>query len=143
MEHMGYKEVASDVKRYVIEAGQIDVKGRNWATKLGDSIIESSNQAAMFAGVLLRQVFNPFIVLTNPISTIIEQPLQTALTQISTLPTFRGILNGASSVKQYWAAYPHKWVIGVVDSIFKNTAKLNVISNGKNIKIDGQYAGTL
>jgi hypothetical protein len=144
LENTGYNEQAVIVKNYILDTS-IGIKERSWLSGINANMRAHDNSAMVGAGILLRNISNPFIGLASLQSTTFYQPLQQAVTQLTQNPSFHSVKGAAEVVgRSMWdAGFGLKWAAGVGKAIFSNTQKLNVETNGRSIKIQGIHAAVL
>ena len=144
IEFIGYKEQAETFKEFIINATNMKSKDEAWYKKIGRAMDESDSPLLRLNNMIFRQVSNQFIMLAGFVPTSIEQPLQSAIMQMSANPSLKGFAASLANVARYSKDRVPRWFKGAFWDSFKTRMdKLNSETNGRTIKLEGPYAGIL
>jgi hypothetical protein len=143
IEFMGYNQQAETLKEFIIGASDVKFKDEAWYKKISRWTEETGIAPVRFGNLLLRQVSNPFIMLSGFMPTSIEQPLQSAIMQMSANPSLKGLGAAAANVFRYSKDRVPRWFVGLGQSMVTRMDKLNTETNGRTIKFSGPQAAIL
>ena len=143
IEFMGYNQQAETLKEFIIGASDTKFKDEAWYKKISRWTDETSLPPVRYASLFLRQVSNPFIMLSGFIPTSIEQPLQSAIMQMSANPSLKGLGASAMNVFRYSKDRVPRWFLGLGQSMVSRMDRLNAETNGRSIKFSGPEAAIL